>query len=107
MTSLLYSTKDAWDLYLKETKGDIDAAIYWHEIPEEVQQLFLDRVSPKQQAIEVLARRNHPFSWGEVDAGTRPREDNVIKWALYQAAGDIEALLEAGLEIVQKEGVSE
>lgn len=93
----------AWQLYCKETAGGMDVRDFWHELSEEMQQYYLKRVSPKQQAIEVLARQKNPFFWEEVDRGDCSRDNYYVDRSLKDATIDIEALEVAGLVIAQKE----
>jgi len=37
--------EQAWQLYCKETAGDMDVRDFWHELPPHVQQIFLDKVA--------------------------------------------------------------
>ena len=93
----------AWQLYCKETAGGMDVRDFWHELPEKVQKYYLERVSPKQQAIEVLARQKSPHYWEEVDSGECTRDNYYVEQSLRWAEMDIEALTNAGLEIVCQE----
>jgi len=34
----------AWELYCKETEGDMHVADFWEELPERVQNLYLTKV---------------------------------------------------------------
>lgn len=79
--------KLAMELYCKETAGDKSAYKIWNDIPLETRQHYLERVSPRAQAIEVLARWRNPF----------------CALTLKRAELAIEALELAGLVISQKE----
>lgn len=79
--------EQAWQLYCEEKEMRVSDIDIWYSLPEETRRYYLDRVSPRQQAIEVLARWRNPF----------------CELTLKRAELAIEALEEAGLVISQKE----
>lgn len=93
----------AWALYCKEKEMRVSDIDIWYSLPEETKQYYLTRVSPRSQAIEILARLKLPYYWEEVDSGDCPRDNYYVEQSLKQAEAEIEALEEAGLVISQKE----
>jgi hypothetical protein len=40
--------RTAWELYCKETAGDMDVRDFWWELPVDVQLLYLDKIAAEK-----------------------------------------------------------